>query len=231
MPPRLKLAVIPRTQDDSKAMIRNPTSVLVSKDQGLLKHWRDALKIKSAIKLESFAALTQQARRFGDVVWLDLKVGNVPSWGAQEWKDLLHDKQMRIVAASSYPKDEEAISALGQGCAGYCHAFSSSETLLQVHQVTTAGHVWIGQHLMQQLIRTANRAKHIPITAALPWDTGLSAREREMATLAAHGASNLAIAKQCDITERTVKAHLTAVFEKLGTADRLQLALKVHGIQ
>ena len=144
---------------------------------------------------------------------------------------MLHDKQMRIVAASSYPKDEEAISALDRGCVGYCHAFSDSETLLQVNQVTTAGHVWIGQHLMQQLIQTANLAKPIPITTALPWGIRLTAREREMASLAAHGTSNLAIAKQCDITERTVKAHLSAVFEKLGVADRLQLALKVHGIQ
>lgn len=212
-------------------MRRNPAPLLVSKDKGLLKHWRDALKIKSAIELESFAALKQLARRSGDVVWLDLKVGDVPSWGAVDWKDLLHGKQMRIVAASSYPKDEEAISALDQGCAGYCHAFSDPETLLQVHQVTKAGHVWIGQHLMQQLIQTANRAKPIPINTESSWDTGLTAREREVASLAAHGASNLAIAEQCDITERTVKAHLSAVFEKLGVADRLQLALKVHGIQ
>ena len=212
-------------------MRRNPAPLLVSKDKGLLKHWRDALKIKSAIELESFAALKLHARRSGDVVWLDLKVGDVPSWEADEWKELLHEKQMRIVAASSYPKDEEAISALDRGCAGYCHAFSDPETLLQVHQVTTAGHVWIGQNLMQQLIQTANRAKPTPISAESSWDTGLTAREREVASLAAHGASNLAIAEQCDITERTVKAHLSAVFEKLGVADRLQLALKVHGIQ
>jgi DNA-binding NarL/FixJ family response regulator len=212
-------------------MRRNTAPLLVSKDKGLLRHWREALKIKSAVELESFAALKQRARRCGDVVWLDLKVGDVPSWGSTGWSDLLLDKQMRIVAASSYPKDEEAIAALDQGCAGYCHAFSDPETLLQVHQVTTAGHVWIGQHLMQQLIQTANRAKPRATSTELTWDAELTAREREVAKLAAHGASNMAIAEQCDITERTVKAHLSAVFEKMGVADRLQLTLKVHGIQ
>ena len=212
-------------------MRRNTAPLLVSKDKGLLKHWRDALKIKSAVELESFAALKQLARRNGDVIWLDLKVGDVPPWASTEWNDLLHDKQMRIVAASSYPRDEEAIAALDLGCAGYCHAFSDPETLLQVHQVTMAGHVWIGQHLMQQLIQTANRAKPSIRSTPGAWDAELTVREREVARMAAHGASNLAIAEQCDITERTVKAHLSAVFEKLGVTDRLQLALKVHGIQ
>ena len=43
--------------------------------------------------------------------------------------------------------------------------------------------------------------------------------------------SNLAIADALGITERTVKAHLKAVFEKLQVADRLQLALRVHGVR
>ena len=63
------------------------------------------------------------------------------------------------------------------------------------------------------------------------WRQALTQREVEIATLAAHGASNLSIASQCGITERTVKAHLSAVFEKLNVTDRLQLALRVHGIQ
>jgi DNA-binding NarL/FixJ family response regulator len=58
----------------------------------------------------------------------------------------------------------------------------------------------------------------------------LTTREREVALLAANGASNKTIASDCDITERTVKAHLAAIFEKLHLTDRLQLALRVHGI-
>jgi DNA-binding NarL/FixJ family response regulator len=91
--------------------------------------------------------------------------------------------------------------------------------------------VWIGQQLMQQLIQRANSA--MPVNKPVPthWTEQLTSREREIASLAAHGATNAVIAAQCDITERTVKAHLSAVFEKLSVTDRLQLALKVHGIQ
>jgi DNA-binding NarL/FixJ family response regulator len=59
----------------------------------------------------------------------------------------------------------------------------------------------------------------------------LTAREREIAKLAARGTSNLQIAETCDISERTVKAHMSSIFDKLSITDRLQLALRVHGIQ
>lgn len=85
---------------------------------------------------------------------------------------------------------------------------------------------------MQQLIQSANRAATPPAaTNANAWQSSLTAREREVAKLAANGASNLQIGEACGISERTVKAHLSAVFEKLEITDRLQLVLKVHGIQ
>ena len=58
----------------------------------------------------------------------------------------------------------------------------------------------------------------------------LTDREITVARYAASGQANAQIAEALGITERTVKAHLSAVFEKLGVSDRLQLALLVHGI-
>jgi len=46
----------------------------------------------------------------------------------------------------------------------------------------------------------------------------------------AHGASNREIAVALEITERTVKAHLSAIFDKLGVRDRVQLALRMNNI-
>ena len=57
----------------------------------------------------------------------------------------------------------------------------------------------------------------------------LTPREGQIAELVASGASNKLIARQLDITDRTVKAHLSAIFQKLGVSDRLQLALYVTG--
>jgi two-component system NarL family response regulator len=55
----------------------------------------------------------------------------------------------------------------------------------------------------------------------------LTRREREIAELIGNGESNKQIARQLAITERTVKAHLTEIFRKLGIADRLRLALLI----
>jgi DNA-binding NarL/FixJ family response regulator len=57
----------------------------------------------------------------------------------------------------------------------------------------------------------------------------LTQREYEIATLVGNGETNKQIARRLDITERTVKAHLTEVFRKLDIADRLKLALIVKG--
>ena len=53
----------------------------------------------------------------------------------------------------------------------------------------------------------------------------MTPRERQIVELLSAGASNKEIAKRLSVTERTVKAHLTAIFRKLGMSGRLQLAL------
>lgn len=56
----------------------------------------------------------------------------------------------------------------------------------------------------------------------------LTKREREIANLIAQGQSNLEIAANLNITERTVKAHLSSIYEKTGTGSRLNLALLIN---
>ena len=55
----------------------------------------------------------------------------------------------------------------------------------------------------------------------------LTPREREVAQMVSNGANNKTIARQLLITDRTVKAHLTSIFDKLNISDRLQLGLRV----
>ena len=165
------------------------------------------------------------------MVWLDLSIPMRPKWDSDAWSSMLRSDHIRVVAASSNPNDDEAIQALDAGCVAYCHAFSDALTLKQVKEVVEAGQVWIGKSLMQRLLHGVNRLVPKSPTPDAAWRDGLTPREIEIAILAANGASNQAIAAQCAISERTVKAHLSAVFGKLIITDRLQLALRVHGIQ
>lgn len=205
--------------------------ILVTQDFALQSHWQKALQPRTAEAVPRFADLLLRAHRHPPaLVWLDLGSRELPPWSDHCWNPLFENKSLKLLATASNPKDDEAITALDAGCAGYCHAYATADTLQQVAQVVEAGHVWIGPTLMQRLIQGANRAAALVAKPAAAWSAGLTPREEEIAKMAANGASNQQIADNCGISERTVKAHLSAIFEKLGIADRLQLALKVHGI-
>ena len=207
-----------------------PKFVLATADTGLLKHWQRAFGKIAMVVVPQFAGLRELDMSTETVVWVDLSLPDVPPWNQVSWITALKEQQAKVIAASSSPKDAEAILALDAGCVAYCHAFSDAATLHQVNQVVAAGHIWIGTTLMQRLIQSAGQAARTMPEPHHNWSKELTQREREIAILAANGASNQRIARDCEISERTVKAHLSSVFDKLNLTDRLQLALRVHGI-
>jgi DNA-binding NarL/FixJ family response regulator len=211
-------------------MKEKPNTVLVTRDVGLLAHWQKALGTKKQTLVSRMEELFQLTQPGPCMVWVDLSIADCPPWTASNWQRFLHDERIRIVAATSNPQDDEAMLALDAGCAAYCHAFSDAVTLKQVKEVVEAGHVWIGKALMQRLLQGVNQVATARPVLDAAWRETLTQREVEVAILAANGASNQSIAQQCKISERTVKAHLSAVFDKLNITDRLQLALRVHGI-
>jgi DNA-binding NarL/FixJ family response regulator len=204
------------------------TILLASADRGLLNHWERVLgngnKVISSFDQIRLAALNDA------ILWLDLNLPNIPHWTSDQWIHILKHSGIKVIATSSSPTDNEGIQALDAGCVAYCHAYSDTDTLLQVNQVVKTGHVWVGISLMQRLIQGAGRFAQPTLAGSSSWDQEITQREREVAVLAANGASNQHIAENCNISERTVKAHLSSVFAKLNITDRLQLALRVHGI-
>lgn len=137
-----------------------------------------------------------------------------------------------IIVLCDQPTDDGAAFAIAAGAAGYCNTHAAPEVLRQVEVVIANGGLWIGRSLVQRLIGgTAKVLGQRPPGVRERWSDKLSDREREVARLVANGASNKEIADQLAITERTVKAHLGAIFEKLGVRDRLQLSLRVNGLQ
>ena len=212
-------------------MTAAPALLLASRDPGLIAHWKRAFGSQGQVLrvVSSFAELSACLQGSPLTVWLDLDLPGTPAWKDAQWQALLRQESLRLVATASSPNDETAIAALDAGCVGYCHAFADVATLAQVLQVVQVGQVWVGKNLMHRLLHGA-RALAPSGKPAVQWDQGLTQREREVALLAANGASNSDIATECSISERTVKAHLTAVFAKINITDRLQLALRVHGI-
>ena len=124
-----------------------------------------------------------------------------------------------IVVLADQPDDALILDVLAAGAAGCCNTHAAPEVLQQVALVVENGGLWVGQRLLQQLIGNTARILGQGATA----ESGsllelLSERERQVARMVAGGASNKEIADRLAIAERTVKAHLTAIFEKTGSA-------------
>jgi two-component system nitrate/nitrite response regulator NarL len=141
---------------------------------------------------------------------------------------LKNHQSAKIVVLADIPNHAESLHALSLGATGYCHAYIDPGILKEIRTVTSNGGIWIGQELLQRLIqasiqRVSNQPEYVEGLLAQ-----LTKREKDVAIEAAKGLSNKEIARILDITERTVKAHLAATFERLGAKDRLQLALMLN---
>ncbi|HAN68504.1 MAG TPA: hypothetical protein DCQ70_08435, partial [Halieaceae bacterium] len=119
--------------------------------------------------------------------------------------------------------------ALNAGAVGYCHLESAPEQLREVGLVVAHGGLWMPAELVQRLVALSVRTQPASDVAGVNLEV-LTPRERDVARHVAQGASNREVAAALDITERTVKAHLSAVFEKLAVRDRVQLALVMSQI-
>lgn len=171
------------------------------------------------------------------VVWL--------SADDDQWRQMLGLAQAtqpgaRVVLLSGAPQAMEGLAALDAGAMGYSHAYAVPEVLREVATVVAHGGIWAGPELLRRLVAASAAAlAQLPEPAHGPgalaqnyakvWAT-LSAREAQVAACVAEGKSNREVADQLFISERTVKAHLGAAFEKLAVRDRLQLALLVATI-
>lgn len=134
----------------------------------------------------------------------------------------------KIVVLANVPNQTESIQSLRSGALGYCHAYSDSAVLKEISEVISRGGLWIGQDVLRQFIENSTKRLSSAPDYVDELLAKLTAREQEVALEAAKGLSNKEIARHLTITERTVKAHLAHVFERLGVRDRLQLALMLN---
>jgi two-component system, NarL family, nitrate/nitrite response regulator NarL len=181
--------------------------------------WREAFEGALVVK-SAGQALSRLGP--GTVVWVDIAA--LDSLAAIRTAR----PDVAIVAMTLAPKAEEAVRALGAGARGYCHALAAPEMLRQVALVVSNGGLWLGPDLMSRAAVAVAQAVTPGARPALDVFEALTPRERAVALQVAEGASNKEIARRLDITLRTVKAHLSAIFDKLGVRDRLQLVLALR---
>ncbi|MDD4911227.1 MAG: response regulator transcription factor [Sideroxydans sp.] len=135
----------------------------------------------------------------------------------------------RFVVLSDQPNDEQGLEVLSLGASGYCNAYADAEVLAQVAEVVLKDGLWVGRSLLNRFIVSVNTRMQSVVKADPNLNTfGLTEREHEVALRVARGEPNKTIANDLNISDRTVKAHLTMAFKKLNVRDRLQLALLIN---
>ncbi|AEF54293.1 response regulator transcription factor [Marinomonas posidonica] len=127
-----------------------------------------------------------------------------------------------MVVFPNQASQQAALRLFSIGVNGQCAPYIGEEQLSLVLSVIDSGEIWGGKAFIQQLISQSAEQINQP---SVQMD-GLSEREMDVARYIAEGLSNKQVATQMAITERTVKAHLTSIFKKTETRDRLALALK-----
>jgi len=128
--------------------------------------------------------------------------------------------QAKVLLLTRTPNFSEGMQLLQKGIKGYGNLYMQKKHLLQAVSTLKNGAVWLYPEMMNELILLGSKA-----TVSEDVLEKLSVREREVAKEIEKGESNKEIASVLGITERTVKAHLSSIYEKLEVGDRLALAM------
>ncbi|MEO6145468.1 MAG: response regulator transcription factor [Sulfuriferula sp.] len=134
----------------------------------------------------------------------------------------LKKRGIRTVMLTMAGEDFEISEAIEAGVDGYILKSADPEQLINAIQSVAQGNSMFPSHIMQKLARGELKQDVF---------SKLSQREREIVELVAQGLSNKAISSRLDLSENTVRNHLSNIMEKLGMQNRVQVATSAlkHG--
>jgi DNA-binding NarL/FixJ family response regulator len=131
--------------------------------------------------------------------------------------------EVRVVILTAFSERDQILEAIDAGAVGYLLKDADPEELVRGIRAAVGGDAPFSPRATKALLST--------LAARHPADV-VTTRERQVLGLVAAGLANKAIASRLGISEKTVKAHLTAAFARIGVTDRVQAALwaERHGL-
>ncbi len=130
-----------------------------------------------------------------------------------------------ILALAEVPSYAEAVAVLKCGAKGYGNRYMRTSNLWQAIKSVQAGQIWLPPDVVTELISNVKLGDEKSDREKILEQ--LSQREQEIALMVAEGMSNKDIAQKKFISLRTVKAHLTSIYEKTNLRSRLELGVRL----
>lgn len=152
-----------------------------------------------------------------DVVLMDLQMPTVD--GVAATKNIVTDvPNTRVVVLTSFSDRERIVAALDAGAVGYLLKDAEPEELVSGIRAAARGESPLHPRAARELLAARSTSE--------AWTSdSLTPREVEVLALVREGLANKQIARRLGISERTVKAHMTSLFQRIGVTDRTQAAI------
>jgi len=159
-----------------------------------------------------------------DVILLDLAM---PGASGLEALESLAERTSpsRVILLSAAITKGQVVKALQLGVRGIALKDAASTSLFHGIRLVMDGQYWVADACVNNLVEALRDATSSASPANQPKDFGLTRRELEIVSLVVAGYSNPEIAKECSISEQTVKHHMSNIFDKVGMYNRVELAL------
>ncbi len=164
-------------------------------------------------------ALEAVAAHHPDVVLMDLSMPELDGVAATR-RIVDEHPGTRVLVLTSFSEQSRIMDALNAGADGYLLKHAEPDDIFAGIRAVHAGHSPLDPQAARVLLESRRVQARGPV---------LTDREREVLLCVRDGLANKQIARKLGITERTVKAHLTNVFQRLGVSDRTQAAIWASG--
>ena len=159
-----------------------------------------------------------------DVAVMDLQMPVLD--GVEATRAIVHaGTGTEVLVLTSFSDHARIDAAIEAGAVGYLLKDAEPEALIDGIRAVARGESPLDPRAARRLLSRAGRPGQPSSAAEAP---GLSPRETQVLRLVVEGLLNKQIAARLGITERTVKAHLTSAYQRIGVADRTQAALWVQ---
>ncbi len=188
-----------------------------SRDDELLDILTALFGAGNVLAMPDVEFLRQGSLQDDKVVIIDTKYHKLP-------KDVIFE--FPVIVLVSVPNFPEAFSVLQLGVRGYGNRKMRTENLKQAIDNVVGGQIWLPPSIVSRLIDVVGKSENTDKTKFRDKIlSALSKREKEVALFVAQGMSNQQLAEVLYVSLRTVKAHLSSIYEKTGVRNRLELGL------